>query len=180
MSFDANSLPIGGGVLIAGAIIVGAALVLGPNVVGARTIERFDWVPRCTKAIIALAERDAPKPAQQKSVPFIDCNSLTEIMPGGDSNPFCKMFEFLFENPVGNQVTAQHRHAVQAHQEYIEQAALQATSRCACASTLVLSDRVPWALYAASGRLISGPKISNLDAELLSALSSPTCSGEFL
>lgn len=168
--FELNSLPIPGGVVVAG--IAWAAIAgfgLGP-VVAERTIENTSWPVMCESALLAEIAEEAPR---ETARPDISCRSVLGVF-GAELRGFCaeggdQLFDLLTIDPLASQKAAlRQREAAR-----LDRIAALAPSRCSCAASVVASDRVTWGLYAGSARLAGGPK--NLNADLIEALHAPAC-----
>ena len=175
MPIDATGLPIGGSLFVVVAGYAAVSLMVSGPTLGGRIIERDGWMGRCEKAIVRSATQDKP---ELKSVPQIpDCNSIMSLFAGKDGRALCRVVGPLFENPVAGQIKRQNRKLVDAYNNRIAKGAANAGSMCACSVHVVLQDRVPWAVYAGSLRLVKMSELDNLDARLTAALSSPLCAG---
>lgn len=177
MPFDQVIPPIGAGLFLTGAAYVAFATLVSGQVIGQRTMEKSDWIPRCEQALVLATKQNAPN--LQTPVPTPDCNSIIGIFAGPDGQQLCNIMEPLFQNPLADQIAEQNQKLKDAHNRRVEDTAERAVSQCTCAMNVQLEDRMPWALYAGSARLITPSKIRNLDAELFDALSSPVCAGRF-
>ncbi|WP_306261307.1 hypothetical protein [Pararhizobium sp. IMCC21322] len=175
--FDLNTLPGGGGLVLTGVAYGVFALFIGGQIIGARTIEKSRFLPRCEQALVLAAKQDAP--TLQTPVPTPDCNSIIGMFAGPEGKQLCNIVEPLFQNPLAGQIEKQNQELKDAYNARLKNAAAHASSSCKCAVNVQLEDRMPWALYAGSARLITPSKIRNLDAELFAALSSPVCAGRF-
>lgn len=168
--FDFNSLPIPGGVFVAG--ITWAALsafVLGP-VVADRTIENTGWHKICERDLHASAVSQIPK-AQSK--PDLRCKDIANLF-GPDARQLCELGgDTLFEIITIDPLAAQKEQARQHEADRLSRIAELAPSACSCAASSVSADRLSWGLYAGSARLIGVPK--NLQADLTQALHAPAC-----
>ena len=169
--FDVNSLPIPGGIFVAGitwAVISGVAL--GP-LVADRTIENSGWQSMCqTKLRNSVAAR-VPK---VQSRPNIACGDIMKIF-GNGADSFCNqggdaVFNLLTIDPLAGQRDQLRRREAAR----LARIAELAPSRCSCAASLVRADRLTWGLFAGSARFIGGPQ--NLQSNLTQALHSPACS----
>jgi len=171
MPTDFNGLPFSGGIVIAGLIYAGASMLVTGPTIGERVIEKSNWAPRCERVLQEAIILENPAPV---SAPRPDCGSLLGALFGADGAELCGALDGLI-NPIVGQIEAQERKLALANQKRIELAASQSSSRCSCAQVVVLENRVPWALYAGSFRLVTPSAVRNLDGQLMSALSSPVC-----
>lgn len=168
--FELNSLPIPGGVIIAG--ITSAALfgfALGP-LVADRTINKSGWHHTC---VTDLQERTTAALPSNAPTPSINCSEMMGLF-GQDANQLCDLggnafFLMLMLDPLAGQKEQVRRQATAR----LSRIAELAPSRCSCASSVVASERLSWGLYAGSARIVGGP--NDLKAELTAALHSPTC-----
>ncbi len=171
MPTDFSGLPFSGGILLAGLIYTGASMLVTGPTIGQRVIEKSNWAPRCERVLqeTIILENPPPVPALKP-----DCSSLLGALFGADGAEFCGVYGGLL-SPLANQIEAQERKLAQANRRRIELAASNSSSRCSCAENVVLEDRVPWALYVGSFRLVTPSSVRNLDGQIMSALTSPFC-----
>ncbi|WP_306258395.1 hypothetical protein [Pararhizobium sp. IMCC21322] len=177
MPFDQIIPPIGTGLFLTGAAYAAFSALVSGQVIGTRVIEKSNWMPRCEQALVLAAKQDAP--TFQTPVPTPDCNSIMGMFAGPEGKQLCNIVGPLFQNPLAGQIEKQNQELKDAYNARLKNAAAHASSSCKCAVNVQLEDRMPWALYAGSARLITPSKIRNLDAELFAALSSPVCAGRF-
>ena len=174
--FDLNSLPLSGGIIVAGAFWTGASVfALGP-LVTERELIRDDWFATCEADLQSdLASQRTTAPAN--AMPELDCNSTFGLLYGDQGEALCREYgNFSLPIPGLDALRDQERQVREAETRRINRAASQAGSRCACAASIYQSEhRLSLALYAGSGRLISPPQVRSRDAELARALSSPAC-----
>ena len=170
--FDLNSLPISGGVIVAGITWAAiSAFALGP-VVADRTIENSGWHKTCETNLRSSIAARIPKP---QSTPKITCGDIAKIFGmAGDADQLCEqggnaIFDLMMIDPLAGQKEQMRKRQAAR----LAQIADQAPSRCSCASSFVASDRLSWGLFAGSARQLGGPK--NLQAKLTQALHSPEC-----
>lgn len=167
---DLSSLPISGGVILAGIAWAGiSALALGP-LVADRTIETSDWQQSCERKIQISIARQAPSVSTS---PDISCRNVSQMM-GSALSDFCQQGgDVLFELLTIDPLAGQKQHLRRQEQERLDRLAEQAPSRCSCASMVVSQDLITWGLYAGSARLLGGP--DDLNADLHHALRSERC-----
>lgn len=169
--FDLNSLPIPGGVIVAGVTwTLVAGFALGP-VVANRTIEQTGWHVTCKNDLRGSVAAQVP---QARSKPRIACGDVMKIF-GNGANQFCSqggnaIFDLLAIDPLA----AQKEQLRRRNAARLARITKLAPSRCSCAAAIVGADRLKWGLYAGSARLIGGPQ--NLQSDLTQALHSPSCS----
>lgn len=175
---DMNNLPMSGGlILVIAGYIVAAFFILGP-IVGKRSVERGEWVPRCERAVIESVQRDTPQ--LQQSTPTPDCKSIMGVFAGRDGEALCGSIGFMFENPLAGQIETANEQLIERHRNRIARAASQATSSCTCAVNVAGKENSnSWAIYAGSFRLIEPAPIANYETELFSALNSDYCRRDF-
>lgn len=168
--FDFNSLPIPGGVFVAGITWATlSAFVLGP-VVADRTIDNTGWHKICERDLRASAVSQIPK-AQSK--PDIRCKDIANIF-GPDATQLCELGgNTLFDIITIDPLAAQKEQARQLEADRLSRITALAPSACSCAASSVSADRLSWGLFAGSARLIGGPKY--LQADLTQALHAPAC-----
>lgn len=174
---EGNGLPLSGGLLIAGLLYFGASMFVTGPIVGKRTIEKSNWIPRCERAIVQSVTQDVPALKTPAATP--DCKIIMGTFAGPDGRALCGAVGFLFDNPLARQIEVQNERVTRAHKNRIAQAASRAGSRCSCAVNVALENQIPWAIHAGSFRLVTPPSVANLDAGLLSVLSSNVCKGDF-
>ena len=173
MFSESNGWPVSGGALIGALIYGGAALFITGPIIGARTIEKFGWQDRCARAVRQVAAARAPA---AKVIPKTNCRSTVGLLFGSNGDAWCRMYGGRFKG-IGDQIEGLRRQAEAQRQKQIAVAGSRAGSRCACAvSTTLEKRRVALAIYAGTLRIVTPPAVANLDAELMSALGSPTCS----
>jgi len=173
MSFDTSNLPISGGVILAVALYAGVSFIGTGQVIAKRTIENSDWGAMCQSTLQAeISTRREPATI----IPRTDCNSLLGgLMP--ELGALCNQYG----NPdlsggTTSMLREQERQRREAEDRRIALAASQTGSRCDCAVSVVTQDRLNWAIFAGSARLISPPAVTdNLNSELTRALNSPYC-----
>ncbi|MCP4195973.1 MAG: hypothetical protein GY762_02390 [Proteobacteria bacterium] len=168
-----NNLPLSGGVVVAGLIYVGASLMTG-QIVGERLIKKSGWDNQCRAGI--RADIVSRQPAQS-FVPKIDCNSILGGWMGREGKAWCAQYGEKIINPLGDQLNARERQLREASKRRLTNALSKSSSRCSCAASLALeSNRVSFALYTGSIRLVNPPAIKNLKGTLATALNNPLCS----
>ena len=172
--FDLNSLPISGGVVVAGLVWAGVSgFVLGP-VVADRTIEKTGWQRTCVRDLRATVAKRMP---QEHVQPELSCEAVAGTVPGplgALALDFCRngggeLLDMLPPDPSARLREEARRRELAR----LARIAEQAPSRCSCAVSIVASERVTWGLYAGSARLVGGPH--DLTSELDRALQAPRC-----
>lgn len=167
---DMNSLPVPGGIIIAGALWAGVSVfALGPFV-AKRTIAETNWNATC---VTILNKNLAAKVPQPEIRPDISCGKVLGIL-GPEMRALCHqggndIFKLLTIDPLA----AQKKRVRQLETNRLSRIAALSPSRCSCAARIVGADRVTWGLYAGSVRLVGGPQ--NLKSDLTQALYSPAC-----
>jgi len=168
--FDLNSLPIPGGVLVAGITWAAiSAFVLSP-VVADRTIENSGWHKTCEAKLRSSIAVQIP---QAQSRPKIACGDVMKIF-GNGADQLCDqggnaIFDLMMIDPL-----AQQKERLRKRQaDRLARIAALAPTKCTCASSLVASKRLFWGLFAGSARQLGGPK--NLQSDLTHALHSTDC-----
>lgn len=168
---DFSTLPISGGIIVAGALWAGvSAFALGPLVAG-RMTEISGWSASCEAMLDNSAtSQTLSSPAPR---PSVGCNELMGLF-GEGADQLCgqggdTIFNLLTIDPLAEQKEA----ARERDRARLARIAKLAPSRCSCAAKLVGADRVRWGLYAGSARLIGGS--DDLLADLTQALHSPAC-----
>ena len=169
--FDLQSLPISGGVIIAGASWLAiSSLVLGP-IIAPRTIEQSRRPQLCERQIHEKLQTQIP---QKQSTPKLNCLQIGSQL-GHDAHQLCKMGSDIFVGLISLDPTINAREALRLKKiERLNQIAEQAPSACSCASQTVASDKIRWGLYAGSARLVGN--IESLQSDLQQALHSSSCS----
>ena len=170
--FDLSTLPISGGLLVAGALWAGVSgFVLAPLVVE-RSAAKSNWQGQC-QAAVAQDIRDAA-PLHNLS-PELSCDDvLGQLPPGyGDLLSFAGMDAAC---KALDQAKAQRQRLRELKQARLDRAAEQAGSICSCAvAHLTQSQRWSFALYAGSATLIAPPVAKDLNTALMTSARSPSC-----
>ena len=172
MNFDSSSLPVSGGVVLAGLFYAGVSVfALGP-LVAERTIEKSNWPAQCQQNLTADIELERTPP---KVIPRMDCKSmLGSFMP--QLSDLCTHYGNPDFGGMATQVIRQQEQARKhIEDQRLSRAAAQTGSRCACAASIVARD-YDWAIHAGSMRLIKPTSVKNLSSELKQAVHSPHCS----
>jgi hypothetical protein len=174
MPIDTTNLPIGGSVILAGAVYVATSLFITGPLVAKRTIDlKSNWNAICERNLKAeISERRSPP----KIIPRTDCQSiLGQFMP--ELGQLCRQYGNPDFGGYSTQLLRQQeRLRQQAEERRLAKLATQSGSRCECAASAV-SQNKDWALTAGSLRLVSPPSTNvNLKSELTHALNSPRCS----
>lgn len=177
MPFDVTNSPIGGAALFTGAAYAVFMWAIGGQIVGTRTIENLNWLPRCEQAVIQSAKASKPDLQAVPQVP--NCNSFFGRFNGPETKALCDLVETFTKLPVENPIERANQRLQAEHQKRVADAAANAVSQCSCAKTVVLENRVDLALFAGSGRIVVPKRISNIEQELISALNDPVCLGRF-
>ena len=173
MPFDPQTLPVGGGVLVAGLIYAGASYFVTGPLIGERMIAKSDWSQSCEVSLAAQIETQRTPP---KIIPKTDCSSLLgRWMP--ELNRLCQQYGNPdFGGPTVEVLRQQESQRQEAEARRLAQVAANSGSRCSCATAVFVEEqRVSLALYAGSGRLITPAPIQNLKSSLTTALHAPLC-----
>lgn len=180
---DATGFALGG--IGVGVIAYGlfSNFVSGPEL-GQRTIDLVhEWPQICEAGITARAQ---PQERPRAAVPNINACRMLFGIYGSDGQAYCDMHGHHFDigasglldslGDISDALNAPQRIADEIRRDEM---IADAPDRCSCAASQVLSDEATsFALYAASGRLITPPSIDNLQSELRAALSSAQCEFE--
>lgn len=170
---DFSNLPVSGGTLMMAAAYVAVAFVITGPLIAERSIKKLGWSHICKSDLRAeMSARKAPK----GMIPKLDCNSVLGVWHPQFRQVCERHGNPDFGGPATAILTMQEKLRQEAEDRRLSYAASQSQSRCSCAATIVASDRIPWATYAGSMRLIAPPQIKNLQSELIRALHSPHCS----
>lgn len=173
MSFDTSNLPISGGVILAAVLYAGASFFGTGQVIADRTIKTSNWGATCQSALrVEISTRREP----ETFIPRTDCRSLL----GGLFPELGRLCDQYGNPDMSGGVTAtlreQERQRRAREDRRIALAASQTGSKCDCAASVVTQDRLNWALFAGSARLISPISVTeNLNSELTRALHSSHC-----
>lgn len=173
---DFNSLPVSGGLLVAGLLYGGASLlVTGPTVME-RTVAKSGWASRCESFIRAEIKADEP---EAPTIPKFGCNAFFGFY-GRAGADYCRQHGRIFDNNVLTQTLEAAQNAKRAaRKKRMEYAVSRAGSRCDCAVTTTLEKRrTDFALYAGTLRLVVPKSVKSLQSELKSALNSPECAAK--
>lgn len=171
---DFNNLPIGGMTLVT-ALVYGAfsLAVTGPLVID-RTIEKSGWIAQCQRSLHEeiRASEDAPA-----LTPQLDCDSIFGMF-GREGRRFCGKYG-NFNLPVFDQLNDFQRRIQKQREARLDQAAEASAYRCDCAvSVTEEKNRIPFALYAGSARMITPTAVKNLSSELQTSLHSSACAAK--
>ncbi len=167
-----NSLPIPSGIILGALGIAAFSFAVSGPLVAGRTVSFSNWAGQCKAAIHAEIELDKPAPL---SMPKMNCSKLLGIF-GPEMQAVCRKYGNPdFDFGVLDQLNQQKKRLAEREQRRLDALASSAGSRCDCAATVVISQRVPWAIHSVSGRLITPPLVQNLQSELETALHSPRC-----
>ena len=170
---DGTSIAFGG--IGIAAIVYGAvmAFAIGPEL-GRRTIEiKEDWPRVCERTIVANA---AAESGPRTQLPRLDMCMLMFGHQGANGRAYCDMHGQTWNGAldgITDTLDAQRR---QADEWRKDRATKNAPDRCSCAANYTLeTNRLSFALYAGTARVITPPAIHNLRGELKAALSSSRC-----
>ncbi len=178
MSIDPTGIPVGGPIVLTGLAYAMFSLLVGGEIVSGRVIEKSGWHQQCERIVVQAVKNDRPK--LQTVPPKLNCKNAANIFTGrynADTDTFCNVVDLFLDLSPTRQIENQNRRLVEAYNKRVANAASSAGSKCACASHVVQSDRVPWAIYAGSWRTVKPSELNNLDAKLAAALNSPLCAG---
>jgi len=168
---NGNSLPVSGGIIVAGLIYAGVSMFVTGPVIGERTIARSNWNQQCKAVLKSEIVAQAPAPT---FTPRLNCNAILGLF-GGQGQALCRQYGDRLL-PFTNQLQELQSRKQTFQQRRMSLAISQSKNRCDCAAALTLEQkRVPLAIYAGSIRLVSPPAIKNLKSELITALRSPRC-----
>ena len=171
MSFDLSTLPFSPLLIIVGLGYAGiSAVATGPEIVR-RENEQLGWHATCQLKIQTDIEATRRPDQHIPQVPDIGgmiCSAYPEL---GD---LCQ----IIPDPSAVARAAEAR-ALELDDARIARATSGAGNACACAEQLFIENqRLSVTLYAASGRFLSPPVVSNREAGLTHALNSPQCQQE--
>lgn len=178
MSFDPTGLPVGGPIVLTGLAYAVFSLLVGAGIVSERVIEKSGWRQQCERSVVQMVKRDVPR--LQSAPPKLNCKNAVGVFTGKnntDSDTFCNVVDLFLDLSPTRQIEDQNRRLRENYKNRVANAAASAGSKCACASHVVQSERVPWAILAGSWRMVKPSELNNLDAKLLAALNSPLCAG---
>lgn len=165
---DFSTLPISGGIIVAGALWAGVStFALGP-LVADRMTEVSGWSGVCEAMLDNSVTSQTPPPR-----PSVGCNELMGLFGNGADQLCGQGGDTIFNLLTIDPLAAQKESARQRERTRLDRIAKLAPSRCSCAAKVVGADRVRWGLYAGSARLIGGS--GDLLADLTQALHSPAC-----
>ena len=174
MMLQPDSLPVGGGTLVAAIAWAGLSYVVTGPLVGERMIARSNWQEQCRSGIEQQVEAERTAPT---ILPDTDCRSiLGGILPELDE--ICRQIGNPdLGGPGAIALREQERLRHEAEEKRIAHAAATAGSRCACASSVFIEEqRVALALHAGSARLVTPMPVKHLTSELMRTLTGPACS----
>ncbi|UES36697.1 hypothetical protein [Roseibium aggregatum] len=167
MRADLSSLPMSGGHMMgAVAIALTAYFVAGP-LVAKRTIAMSGWETQCQAGLRASIRREHKSDAPLDA---FDCRAIAgQIDPS--SAGLCGFFDLLSAPARAAQARAQ-----KLETSRINAALEGVASTCSCAVALAVEEeRMSFALYAGSLRLVTPEPVARLQATLDSAARSPKC-----
>lgn len=170
MPLDLQSPASGGSVTAWAAIYAALSLYVTGPLVGERTIDRLGWMDNCSRA---LTQRATPTEPSQ-NMPPLNCQGVLGWM-GDQARAFCQHYG----NPTlpdirGLTLESSHRSDAERWLGLRD----ENSSKCQCAANVTLSrERVAFALYAGSARLISPAPVRTLSQELETSLNSAVCNG---
>ncbi len=169
---DMTSLPVSGGVIVAGALWVGlSAFVLGPVVVE-RSADKMDWCETCEQQLVAEIKARQPLPSAK---PNLGCDDVMKHLPK-EYGKILNLFGMDAACKIVDQKNAQLKQIEAIKRERVMQAAEHANSQCECAvAHLIEIKRWSFAMHAGSARLITPSGVSYLSAALMASAKSPEC-----
>lgn len=148
------------------------AFIIGPEI-GKRTIEARHWSKICPTTIARKAEAEAG-PVNQ--IPQFDVCMMMFGLYGDDGEQYCRMHGDFWNGPANKLLDGVNQKNRQLQEWRIDRATVDSQDRCSCASNLTLEkNRVSFAIYAGTARMVTPPSIDNLQSELKSSLSSSRC-----
>ncbi len=166
---EANGWPISAGSMIAIALYGGSALYITGPTVAERTVRKSDWLAQCERSVAKHAEV-REEPVTKQIIPnMMQCTIVMK------RNPLIAHYCDMAEQVILQKLRAQQA-LIDQRKERIAAAASKAGSRCECAlSVSSEQDRIDWAIYAGSLRLVTPNNVRSRDARMSVALSSPSC-----
>lgn len=172
MSIDISSLPVSGGLLVAGALWAGvSAFALGP-LVAERSAAQMDFEEHCQKSVVQNIYTNSLLPSVQ---PKISCNQVFGHMPS-EYRQLMDAFGMGAACNTLDQMNAQKQRIEDLKQQRVQAATDQAGSRCSCAiSHFTQTNRGSLALYAGSARLITPSSVTDLQTSLMASANSEVC-----
>lgn len=169
---DLQSLPVSGGVIVAGALWAGvSAFVLGPLVVE-RSAEKLQWVPICEREI--TLEIAANQPVGDLK-PEVSCDQALGFM-SKDHRRFFNLFGLDQACRAVDQANAKKRELQALREKRLAQTAQRAGAQCTCAvDHLIEEKRWSVALHAGTGRLVTPSVMRDLNSSLVTSARAPHC-----
>lgn len=144
--------------------------------IGGRTIEASNWSQTCESTIVETARAQTPP---RRQTPRVDVCRLVFGHQGRRGEEYCNRHGGFWNSPLTNVTEGLEAQARALEHHRIEQATANAADRCACAASQVLADeKLSFAIYSGSARILTPQPIQNLQTELRVALSSPYCAME--
>lgn len=170
MIHEAQGWPISAGAMIAVGIHVGSSLFITGPTVAERTVRKSGWIAECERSVAKHAEaREAPVTTE-----FIP--NMMQCTIDMRRNPLIAKYCDMADQAVLQKHRAQQA-LIDQRKARIAAAASRAGSRCECAlSVSSEQDRIDWAIYAGSLRLVTPNNVRSRDARMSAALSSSSCS----
>lgn len=174
MQNETGNLMAGGGTFLAFALWGAISLWgTGPSI-AKRTIEFSGWQQQCEKSVIKSAQRSNQPTAAP--VPEFNCSQLYGNLLGRFGDAICKAGGDQALAIAMAKKRAVYEEAERKRKALIEEAASNAGTRCQCAiSSTIEKNRISYALYAGTFRIIEPVSVTNLRSELGTALGSPLC-----
>ncbi|OXT01985.1 hypothetical protein B7H23_03345 [Notoacmeibacter marinus] len=172
MPFDITSLPVSGGVLVAGAAWAGlSAFVLGP-LVAERSAETIGWMPQCERLVADDIMESGVEPELQL---MLGCHDVLGVLPP-EHRQILETFGLDMACEMVDAANDQKKRLADLKRQKLERAVAQAGSKCACAvSHMTVSKRWDFAVAAGSARTVMPSSVANIGASLLGSLASPSC-----
>lgn len=167
MRADFSSLPMSGGLMMGAAVIALTAYFVAGPLVAKRSIAMSGWETQCQAGLRASIRRE-----YKSDAPLVafECRAIAKQIDPSSAG-LCSLFDLL---------SAPAR-AAQARARKLETSRINAAlegvaSTCSCAVALAVEEeRISFALYAGSLRLVEPEPVARLQATLDSAARAPKC-----
>ncbi|MGJ8572286.1 MAG: hypothetical protein ACSHXI_16470 [Hoeflea sp.] len=171
---DMSNLPLAGGTILGIAVFIFFSMfVSGPWVIE-RQLEQSGWQQICHRQLTEEITSSAP---QSSFVPEINCTSIFGMF-GTEGHEYCQKYGD-FKIPFMDQLQQFQRESQELDRRRQEFAVENSAYRCDCAVSLTLENqRIPFAIYAGSARLVTPSAVKNLSSELQTAMRSSYCAGK--
>lgn len=169
---DIGSYPVSGGAVLGVAVYALISAFGTGQIVGERLIEQSNWQQQCERQITSeIRSNQQARPV----LPELNCNSVFGQFFGREGAQFCERYSDV-KIPFADTITQHQNRLANANEQRLANAVSKSSSQCGCASALTLEkNRIDFAIYAGSLRVLTPAPVQNLQASLQTSLHSPQC-----